>query len=67
LLRVTLRCWPLTHRSRRPERTTLARAFSVGTADHDEGKRIFDEKQLWGASFGMLADRFGIEWMINAG
>jgi len=24
-------------------------------------------KQFWGASFGMLTDRFGIEWMINAG
>jgi PhnB protein len=24
-------------------------------------------KQFWGASFGMLVDRFGLEWMVNAG
>ncbi|MDP5225864.1 MULTISPECIES: VOC family protein [Arthrobacter] len=23
------------------------------------------EKQMWGDSFGMLVDRFGIEWMVN--
>jgi PhnB protein len=57
-----------------------ARALlSVGSADHDEGRRVFDglaaggavtmpyTKQFWGASFGMLVDRFGIEWMVNAG
>jgi PhnB protein len=54
-------------------------ALSVGLADADEGRRIFDalaegatilaayEKQFWGATFGMLTDRFGIDWMINAG
>jgi PhnB protein len=53
--------------------------LSVSSADHDEGRRVFDalaaggtatmpyEKQFWGASFGMLVDRFGIEWMVNAG
>lgn len=53
--------------------------LSVGTGDHDEGQRVFDglaaggtvtlpyEKQFWGSSFGMLVDRFGLEWMINAG
>ena len=53
--------------------------LSVGSADHDEGQRVFDglasggtvtmqyAKQFWGASFGMLTDRFGIEWMVNAG
>ncbi len=53
--------------------------LSVGSADHDEGQRVFDglaaggtvtmpySKQFWGASFGMLVDRFGIEWMVNAG
>jgi PhnB protein len=54
-------------------------ALSVGTPDPDEGRRIFDalsaggtvvvpySKQFWGASFGMITDRFGIDWMINAG
>jgi PhnB protein len=54
-------------------------ALSVGLADAAEGRRIFDalaaggtvlaayEKQFWGASFGMLTDRFGIDWMVNAG
>ncbi len=23
------------------------------------------EKQMWGDEFGMLADRFGISWMVN--
>ncbi len=23
------------------------------------------EKQMWGDEFGMLADRFGIAWMVN--
>jgi PhnB protein len=53
--------------------------LSIGTADHAEGQRVFDglaaggtvtmpyTKQFWGASFGMLVDRFGIEWMVNAG
>ena len=51
----------------------------VSSADHDEGQRAFDglaaggtivmpyTKQFWGASLGMLVDKFGIEWMINAG
>ncbi|GAA1972921.1 VOC family protein [Amycolatopsis minnesotensis] len=25
------------------------------------------EKQMWGAEFGMCADRFGIVWMVNIG
>jgi len=25
------------------------------------------EKQMWGAEFGMCADRFGIGWMVNIG
>jgi PhnB protein len=53
--------------------------LAIGAADHDEGQCLFDglaaggtvtmpyAKQFWGASFGMLTDRFGIEWMINAG
>ena len=23
------------------------------------------EKQMWGDTFGMLTDRFGVEWMVN--
>lgn len=53
--------------------------MSVGAGEVSEGQRIFDalaqggsvtmpyEKQFWGASFGMLYDRFGIPWMVNAG
>ncbi len=25
------------------------------------------EKQMWGDEFGMLMDRFGIQWMVNIG
>jgi PhnB protein len=53
--------------------------LTVSSADHDEGQRVFDglaaggtvtmpyTKQFWGASLGMLTDKFGIEWMVNAG
>lgn len=66
--------------SHSPPGANNARArLSVGSADHEEGQRVFDglaaggtitmpySKQFWGASFGMLVDRFGIEWMVNAG
>jgi PhnB protein len=66
--------------SQAPPGANNARArLCVGTADHDQGRLVFDalaaggtiampyEKQFWGASFGMLVDRFGIEWMVNAG
>jgi PhnB protein len=23
------------------------------------------EKQMWGDEFGMLTDKFGIDWMVN--
>ncbi len=51
--------------------------LSVGVADEGEAKRIFDglaaggtvhmplQKTFWAAAFGMLADRFGISWMVN--
>ena len=54
-------------------------ALSLATMDSDEGARVFEAlgaggavtmpyaKQFWGASFGMLVDRFGIRWMVNAG
>jgi len=53
--------------------------LSIGTPDVAEGERIFNglaeggtvtmpySKQFWGANFGMLTDRFGVAWMINAG
>ncbi len=54
-------------------------ALSIATGDTDEGRRVFEaladggtvkwpySKQFWGATFGMLVDRFGVQWMINAG
>ncbi|HZS42962.1 MAG TPA: VOC family protein [Candidatus Paceibacterota bacterium] len=32
-----------------------------------EGGEVFQplEKQFWGALFGMVTDKYGIEWMIN--
>jgi PhnB protein len=54
-------------------------ALSVALATVEEGGRIFAaladggtvlapyEKQFWGSTFGMLTDRFGIDWMVNAG
>ena len=52
--------------------------LAVVAADHAEGLRAFEalaggtvtlpyEPRFWGASFGMLVDRFDIPWMINAG
>lgn len=51
--------------------------LSVEPETRDEAKRIFDELSLggeitmpiqdmfWGAYFGSLTDRFGINWMVN--
>jgi len=53
--------------------------LSLSTADLAEGTRLFNaladggtvsmqlEKTFWGATFGQLVDRFGIEWMLNLG
>ncbi len=53
-------------------------SISVGLEDADEGRRIFEalaesgkvtmpySPQFWGAHFGSCADRFGINWMVNA-
>ena len=53
-------------------RISLALGGSV-----DEGQRAFDalanggtvvvpyQKMFWGATFGQLTDKFGIEWMVN--
>jgi uncharacterized glyoxalase superfamily protein PhnB len=36
-------------------------------ADSDGGSVTLPyEKQLWGDTFGMLTDRFGVKWMVNA-
>lgn len=54
-------------------------SLSLGSSDAEEGRRVFEAlaaggtitmpyaKQFWGASFGMLIDRFAVKWMINAG
>jgi PhnB protein len=42
----------------------LLRKYFDGLADGGE-IRMPLEKQFWGATFGMLTDRFGIDWMIN--
>jgi len=52
-------------------------SLSLGTKDLNEAKRVFDalskggkvemplEKSSWGAMFGMLSDKYGIDWMVN--
>ena len=52
-------------------------SLSVSTDDEAEAKRIFGalsnggkvevplEKAFWGAIFGMLTDKYGIDWMVN--
>lgn len=52
-------------------------AISVNTDNQDEATRIFNAlaeggkitmplaKTFWEAYFGMLSDRFGINWMVN--
>ncbi|SRR5260221_7350275 len=52
-------------------------SLSVGLNDEAQARSIFDqlaaggttlmpmEKQFWGALFGMVVDRYGIQWMIN--
>jgi len=54
-------------------------ALSLAPATVEEGQRLFDglaaggtvtqpyAKQFWGATFGMLTDKFGIDWMVNVG
>lgn len=51
--------------------------ISINTESEEEAKRIFNglsdggrvnmplEKTFWGALFGMLTDKFGINWMVN--
>jgi PhnB protein len=51
--------------------------LSIETESEEEAKRIFNglssggkvtmpmEKTFWGALFGMLTDKFGIQWMVS--
>ncbi len=52
-------------------------SLSLGTSDVAEAERVFKSladggsvempltDMFWGAKFGMLTDKFGIDWMIN--
>ncbi|MGC1379386.1 MAG: VOC family protein [Candidatus Baltobacteraceae bacterium] len=52
-------------------------SLSLGLDDLAEAKRIFDylsqgatvempmQDTFWGATFGMLTDKYGIDWMVN--
>lgn len=52
-------------------------SLSLGTGDVAEAERVFKSlaeggsvemplaDMFWGAKFGMLTDKFGIDWMIN--
>ncbi|HEX3671681.1 MAG TPA: VOC family protein [Candidatus Cybelea sp.] len=52
-------------------------SLSIGTSDAAEAERVFNQlaaggkvempmtDMFWGARFGMLTDKFGIDWMIN--
>ncbi|MGA8534696.1 MAG: VOC family protein [Candidatus Tumulicola sp.] len=52
-------------------------SLSLGMSDESEAQRIFDRlaeggnvevplaDSFWGAKFGMLTDKFGIDWMVN--
>lgn len=53
--------------------------ISIGYASTDEARRVFDaladggkvmmplQKTFWSEAFGMVADRFGVPWMISGG
>jgi len=54
-------------------------SLSLGTSDLAEGKRVFDKLSeggtvdmpladaFWGGKFGMVTDKFGIDWMLSCG
>jgi PhnB protein len=54
-------------------------ALCLATSDGDEGQRVFDALSkdgnvemplgdaFWGGKFGMLTDKFGVQWMVNVG
>ena len=51
--------------------------LSLSTESEEETKKLFDalsaggkvtmplDKTFWGAYFGMLTDKFGVQWMVN--
>jgi len=53
--------------------------LSLGGTDEDQMRKMFDalseggkvtkplEKEFWGDIFGMLTDRYGVDWMMNIG
>lgn len=53
--------------------------LSLGGTDEQKMRQIFDalseggqvisalKKEFWGDTFGMLKDKFGVEWMMNIG
>ena len=54
-------------------------SINGSSADEADMKKIFDKladggkvrmplsKQFWGDTFGMLTDKFGVDWMMNIG
>jgi PhnB protein len=54
-------------------------SLAISTADVAQGERVFRaladggtismefQKTFWGATFGTLTDKYGIDWMVNAG
>jgi PhnB protein len=60
------------------EATYKGFSLSIAAADGAEAKQVFDAlaeggridmplgKTFWSPSFGMLVDRFGVCWMVNA-
>ncbi len=52
-------------------------SLSLATSDNAEGERVFKAlsdggkvvmplgEAFWGGKFGMLVDRFGVEWMVS--
>jgi PhnB protein len=53
--------------------------LSIGIDDVNEGRKVFEAmsqggvvkmpygETFWAGGFGMLTDRFGVAWMVNAG
>jgi PhnB protein len=66
------------HRPGTPHDSGSQVSLSLSTRDVVEGERVFAmlgvggkvtmpmEDTFWGARFGMLTDRFGVHWMVNA-
>ena len=52
-------------------------SLSLGSKDLNEAQRVFDalasggeismpfQDTFWGAKFGMVTDKFGVDWMVN--